>query len=258
MDKIGVIYIATSLKGKSYIGQTVQGLDIRIKKHYQVMHNHHHKFANALKKYRDRDWTWRVLYDKIPQKDLNNMERWCITNYDTYINGYNSTPGGEGGLKSEIHKRKISLALTGKPKSKEHIQKMSAARKGKKHTIKSKTKMSQIKRGANNSMYGKKHSELTKQKISMKNSGRKLSEEHKKKISESNNGKILSNQHKQKISKSHAKHIYKVIKPDGNIDIVRNLHQYCKDNNLQSSHMSRVVHGKFKHHKGYRCKKIEK
>jgi len=255
-NKYGIIYIATSPNGKQYIGQTVQGLQTRIDKHYACVKKYDHKFANALKKYKREYWIWRVLYDMVPVNKLSKMEQWCVASYDTFYNGYNSTTGGENGFKSEEHKTKISNALKNKPKSKEHIYKMSLANTGKTHTNESKLKMSEAKMGANNNMYVKKHSEVTKQKISEAHKGKKLSMKHKHKISLANKNKILSEEHKQKISRSHTKNIYRIITPNNKIEIVTNLHQYCKEHNLQSGHMSRVVNGQFAQHKGYRGERI--
>jgi hypothetical protein len=62
------------------------------------------------------------------------MERYFITEYNSFNSGYNETFGGEGSLGrilTEETKNKISLKLKNKPKSDEHILKMSETRKGK-------------------------------------------------------------------------------------------------------------------------------
>jgi len=88
--------MATSPSGKSYIGQTVQTLDKRIKKHYIRASNCTYAFANALNKYPRESWKWNVLYDNISRIYLDNMEIWCVSNYNTYYGkGYNSTLGGD-------------------------------------------------------------------------------------------------------------------------------------------------------------------
>jgi hypothetical protein len=89
-------------------------------------------------------------------------------------------PWNKGKKQSEEHKRKIGLALKGKPKSPESIEKMRASLKGRVGTF-----------------IGKTHSEETKQKIREFNLGKKLpplSEETKRKISEALKGKPKTKQ----------------------------------------------------------------
>jgi len=50
---------------------------------------------------------------------------------------------------------------------------------------------------------------------------------------------------------------WKIIRPDGSIEIIRNLTKYCKENNLQQSLMGFVAKGRRNHHKGYKCQIIE-
>ena len=46
---------------------------------------------------------------------------------------------------------------------------------------------------------------------------------------------------------------YIITDPNGASYNIRNLHQFCKDNNLTSSNMTIVAQGKRPHHKGWRC-----
>lgn len=52
------------------------------------------------------------------------------------------------------------------------------------------------------------------------------------------------------LEEAHARH-YIVTHPDGKEEEVYNLNAFCKANKLNSSHMSKVVLGKAKAHKGY-------
>ncbi len=45
---------------------------------------------------------------------------------------------------------------------------------------------------------------------------------------------------------------YNIARPDGQIIQVYNMNQFCKDNNLNSSHMSKVIKGELAQHKGYK------
>lgn len=60
---------------------------------------------------------------------------------------------------------------------------------------------------------------------------------------------ILTSANKN-LEKAHAK-VFKFISPDGKEINVYNLNQFCKDNGLIQSSMSRVASGKHKQHKGW-------
>ena len=70
-------------------------------------------------------------------------------------------------------------------------------------------------------------------------------------------GKHLSEETQRKISETKCKFTYKITRPDGTIDIVTNLKEYCKQNNIDSGGMYHVASGKYKAHKGFRVEKIE-
>lgn len=100
------------------------------------------------------------------------------------------------------------------------------------------------------------HNENSKQKMK-----RKFSSLHKQKISESHKNKILSDTHKNKISfsllgksKNRTKYkTYKFLSPDGKIINIKNMSEYCRERNLNQSHMISVYLNRpgFKSHKGY-------
>jgi hypothetical protein len=114
----------------------------------------------------------------------------------------------------------------------------------------------------------------TREKMSKQKKGRKLSESHKKAISESNKGRVfsqtsrdkisqalqgnkswtgkhLNDEHRQKISKGNSRK-YKLISPNNEIMDVENMRQFCKENNLHPSAMSRVVGGTQQSHKKWK------
>ena len=102
---------------------------------YRSKNNNNIKFYNSIRKYGWCNFSWEVIYQsKDGEYTLNVMESYFIKDYNSFINGLNSTLGGEGTLNrptTQITKNKISEALKNKPKSKDHIQKMSETRKGK-------------------------------------------------------------------------------------------------------------------------------
>lgn len=166
--RTGIIYIATSPNNKSYIGQTIKDLVWRITKHYEDSINHTYHFANALRKYKKEDWRWKILYNDIPKNQLGNMERWCIANYDTYNNGYNSTLGGEDNpMNYEENRKKVGDSKRGKKRPDMAIL-MKKMSKGRVKSKDEKLKISERTAGEKNPMFGKRHTDEIRLKMSLK------------------------------------------------------------------------------------------
>ena len=98
----GFIYrIFNTINGKSYIGQTIQNVKQRFYQHCatkcskEVSNMAIHK---AIKKYGKSNF---ILYaiEEVDVNDLDNRERYWISYYDSYNSGYNSTIGGQDGVK---------------------------------------------------------------------------------------------------------------------------------------------------------------
>lgn len=100
-----LIYKATSATtGKVYIGQTSQNLQERINQHnshaYGCQYNYH--FHNAIRKYGVNDFDYEIIEDNIASKDiLNEREKYWISYYNSYYEGYNSTMGGDGSVRRD-------------------------------------------------------------------------------------------------------------------------------------------------------------
>lgn len=94
------IYKATSATtGKVYIGQTTQTLQERINQHnsHAFGHQYNYHFHNAIRKYGADDFSYEIIEDNIKSVEtLNERERYWISYYNSYYDGYNSTMGGEG------------------------------------------------------------------------------------------------------------------------------------------------------------------
>lgn len=183
--KIGIIYKSTSPNGKMYIGRTINKLLSRIRKHYSDAFNKNNslyntKFSRAIRKYGKENFKWEIIYDNVPEKYINNMEVVTIQWYDTQINGYNTTSGGEGRsnykLSDEI-KKKISIANSGS----------NNGMYGYKMSEKEKQHLSKLNSGITNPFYGKAHTKKTKDKLSKALIGKKHTNDTKKKISEASN-----------------------------------------------------------------------
>jgi hypothetical protein len=86
--------------------------------------------------------------------------------------------------------------------------------------------------------------------------GRKISKESKKKNSESHKGRKSSIKTKNKLKELHSR-LWKIIFPNGSEQIIKNLKQFCTDNNLSRGCMCAVSQGKRNHHHRFKCFKYE-
>lgn len=98
----GFIYkITNKVNGKSYIGQTIQNVKERFYQHcaikcsQAVLNMAIHK---AINKYGKSNFTIEVI-EEVESTNLNDREKYWIRYYDSYNNGYNSTEGGQDGIK---------------------------------------------------------------------------------------------------------------------------------------------------------------
>ncbi len=176
---------------------------------------------------------------------------------------YNMKTGGMGGIHCEEIKMKISQTLMGHFVSSDTRDKISKANNGYKHSEESKRNMSVSKRGEKHWNYGKHHSEETKHKMSKAKKGEKhwnygkhRSEETKRKIGNANRGNIHTKE-QNIIRANRMSQYWLLISPEDDTYIIKNLRQFCRDNNLDAASMSKVSQGKRNHHKGWKCKKLE-
>lgn len=202
LGMIGIIYKYTDPYGKSYIGQTVdehrrrkEFLDLRVD--YAGK-----KINEARKSIGPNNFKYEVIerneYDNIIEalEDLNAKESYYIGRYDTYLNGYNMTLGGEGvrgNVFSDEIRTKISDTLKkyfkthenpfkGKTHSEETKQVLREKAIGRTSPVKGKSIWTEEQRkqqseraktytkGELNGFFGKKHTEKTKKIIGDANS----------------------------------------------------------------------------------------
>lgn len=107
MDKIYKIYKIDFPSGKCYIGQT-NDIQRRWREHLweASVARCDIKVYRAMQKYKTTIDCFSVIEDNIPtQEEACEKEKYYIKKYDSYHNGYNSTPGGECGpyLKGETN-----------------------------------------------------------------------------------------------------------------------------------------------------------
>lgn len=182
--KIGKLYIVwNDINDKLYVGVTTRKVHRRFHEHiYAALTNKDkYQFHAAIRKYGAENFHVECLLDDIPFERLPLFEVACIAYYNSYRNGYNATPGGDGkGIEvseetrqkmSKIHKGKIpwNKGVPMPPKLKE---KLLATHIGKKHSEETRKKMSLARQGRK-PMLGKKHSEEAKAKMSVSRSGEK-------------------------------------------------------------------------------------
>lgn len=139
----GIYCIENIVNQKKYIGQSID-VNRRLSAHIRMLKNNNHDneyLQRAYNKY-GKDVFSYYLIKACKPKYLNRFEKLYIRVYDTYINGYNLSKGGD-----------IAPTFAGLT-----------------HTNMTKQKMSQIKKeqyiGKNNPMYGKKHDLNSKLKVS--------------------------------------------------------------------------------------------
>ncbi len=222
MDKCyGIIYKVTNkVNGKIYIGQTVQSLSKRIESHINkaLSNEDDFYFHRAIRKYGKNSFIWEIIIQCNSRGELNRIEIKMIKEYDTFGNGYNLNCGGEGNA-------------------------------GFKHTEEAKRKISESKQGEKNPNYGKYGKDHP-------NFGKTHTKESKKKISESSEGKN-NGMYGRWGNRSPKAKKYIITTPEGKEIFVHGLRNFCKNykkEKLRHQNLSKVVKGKYKHTKGYKCK----
>mgnify|MGYP001466607481 CR=1 FL=1 len=217
-----IIYKATNkVTGKCYIGKTIQDFEIYKNKHLRlalsnddIERGHERPFYKAIRKYGTENFDWCVLEECKTKELLNERERYYISLYQSYENGYNATKGGDGGdggkyERTDDIKQKISLSLLGHKRTEESKRKQGVSISGDKHPL-----------------YGKGHRKDSIEKMSKSKQG-------------------LNNPNGKR---------YKFTSPDGEDFIVEGrFNQFCKEHHLWHNAMTDVHRGKKESHKGWKC-----
>jgi len=237
--------ITNEINLKKYIGYSKQ-VEKRIARHKYIYKSGNNLLYKSMKKYGIDNFTFEVIYQSLDEKHcFEEMETYFIKeNNSFYLNGsgYNLTIGGNfGGYK---HKKKS-------------LQKLSKKLKGRFV-------------GNKNPFYGKNHSDEFKKKIGIvlkkANTGKKQSESHKiKKVEKIKEYYEKYPEKRWRIQDWVVKNrscLWEVSFPNGKKQIIENLRDFCRNNNLSQSAMCRTsghnTKYKQKAHKGYSCKMLEK
>lgn len=97
----GIIYYAHNLVSrKGYVGQTTKNLKERKSEHFSAIQTSRDNFYfhNALRKYKEIDWEWKVLGYADCQFGLDTLEKSWIWMKDSMApDGYNTKEGGSRG-----------------------------------------------------------------------------------------------------------------------------------------------------------------
>lgn len=169
----GIYKIQQISSGLAYIGQTKMKFIKRYWHHTWKLKNNTHDnkhLQNSWNKYGDDDFVFEVIHVLDKNECMNELEIQYIKQFNSFVNGFNMTTGGEG-------KKNCPAS--------EHAKKITGE-KNRIHNL------------------GKKASDETKAKMSKAQKGRKLSEVNKNKLRASRLGVKWSDEHKQNLSKSHS------------------------------------------------------
>jgi group I intron endonuclease len=139
MKKIYSIYkISNKINNNTYIGFTSRKIESRWKQHLKDSKSKNNTIYKAFRKYGIEAFYCVVIYQTLDMDHAKYMEKYFITAYNTYKNGYNETMGGDGTIgynHSNKTKKKISDSIKENPniylpKSKTHKNRISRALKG--------------------------------------------------------------------------------------------------------------------------------
>ena len=191
---MAIIYCLTFPNNKSYIGQTIQPLKIRLQQH----HNKKECTAvhNAILKYKTYNTEILHIFPDITNVKviLNSYEQYYIQQYNTIVPyGYNLTYGGCSFKVSDETRLKMSKSHIGNKLSKDTKLKIKDALIGRTLSREVKNKISITKKSQI-------LSNETKNKMSRK--GMTHSEDSKKLISQANKNKSVSSETTDKLSSS--------------------------------------------------------
>jgi group I intron endonuclease len=235
MSNQGKIYCAHCIfTGKKYIGQTITLLEYRVSQHFTLSKGNHHKFANALKKYGRDGFIWGVI-EECDKSLLNDREVYWIEKYNTYKKGYNSTTGGNQGGECWAKEYLIETP-DGKNELIENLEKYCRENNLRRSTMQATLV------GTTLSHRGYKIIPRTTKEIERYKKTRKTIEIN----------IALGKEKSSKFTKENLSKVYLVQKPNGDREEIKNLSQYCRDNDLNIAHIHETLYGKRVQHKGYK------
>jgi group I intron endonuclease len=125
MSVKGSVYVITNvITGKMYVGQTVQQVSARIRKHMSNAKSDCRVLVNNIKKYGRSNFKVEVV-SVVDQAELNSEERKWISKLNTMVpHGLNLTSGGDGGgsasSETRLRQSKSMKAYASRPEVRQH------------------------------------------------------------------------------------------------------------------------------------------
>ena len=105
---MGYIYkITNDVNSKVYIGMTTQTVDIRWRKHLENAHYVDYYLYRSMRVLGVKHFHIENI-ENVKDELLSEREQYWIKFYDSYLNGYNMTRGGEG---NRLHSKETIYAL---------------------------------------------------------------------------------------------------------------------------------------------------
>jgi group I intron endonuclease len=116
--RTGSIYIIKNkINDKVYIGQTTMTVHERFMSHKKssvLKQRSTYKLYNAMNKYGVDNFYVETLEENVPLEKLDELEIKYISQYNSYNDGYNSTPGGDGRIINKINNEEEVLKMAQK------------------------------------------------------------------------------------------------------------------------------------------------
>lgn len=113
--RTGTIYvIKNKCNDKVYVGQTIASVKERFLQHLKpsvAKKRGKYKLYNAINKYGKENFYIEVIEDNISQEKLNELEIFYIEKFNSFLDGYNSTVGGDNKNISSISDIKLLLEM---------------------------------------------------------------------------------------------------------------------------------------------------
>lgn len=186
----GIYKITNKLNGKHYIGVSINIMS-RWSNHRNLNSERISHIKAAIKKYGLESFEFSIVEEC--HKDLfEERERHWIAFYDSMMNGYNLTAGGNIRKElSEKTRKQMSEKSKGVPKSKEHIAKICAT-----------NRTERVRSIISQKLTGRKLSDETKAKMSASKKGHPVSKESIEKMKANRKTWAISEQTKKKMSEA--------------------------------------------------------